>query len=406
MHAAKGGGASSPPFRTAMSRLRAERPAINPHLSVRAGPVGQIRPPVPVAWLQMHEGTWTLADCPPTPRRSSSARSGSPRSRPPCSSGAAIPNRRRPAGSSRASSRRTTHSCWATWKPRARTSARRWRRAARSACTATTTSTASRHHARGPAAARARRRRRLAPPESLRRGLRRPKRDARAPRGRGCGLVLTVDCGITAVAEVAEATERGLDVIVTDHHRPGETLPDCPIVATRPSGYPFPELCGTGVVYKLGQALSASTPTFRGGTSTSSRSRRSPTSCLSSTRTVACDRGATRPRTHGEARLACAHAERGRRPSHRRRRSRRFRLAPRLNAAGRLGHPREALELLLTEDEAEARRLADSLEELNRERQAVEARILREAVAQVEAGRPRRVPAARTPSPEPTGTRA
>ncbi len=71
----------------------------------------------------------------------------------------------------------------------------------------------------------------------------------------GCGLVLTVDCGITAVAEVAEATARGLEVIVTDHHRPGETLPDCPIVATRPSDYPFPELCGTGVVYKLGQAL-------------------------------------------------------------------------------------------------------------------------------------------------------
>jgi len=71
----------------------------------------------------------------------------------------------------------------------------------------------------------------------------------------GCGLVLTVDCGITAVAEVAEARARGLEVIVTDHHRPGETLPDCPIVATRPSDYPFPELCGTGVVYKLGQAL-------------------------------------------------------------------------------------------------------------------------------------------------------
>src|ERR1700751_5232948 len=71
----------------------------------------------------------------------------------------------------------------------------------------------------------------------------------------GCGLVLTVDCGITAVAEVAEAKERGLDVIVTDHHRPAEELPDCPIVATRPSSYPFPELCGTGVVYKLGQAF-------------------------------------------------------------------------------------------------------------------------------------------------------
>ncbi len=71
----------------------------------------------------------------------------------------------------------------------------------------------------------------------------------------GCGLLLTVDCGITAVAEVAAAKVRGLDVIVTDHHRPAETLPDCPIVATRPSDYPYPELCGTGVVHKLAQAL-------------------------------------------------------------------------------------------------------------------------------------------------------
>ena len=71
----------------------------------------------------------------------------------------------------------------------------------------------------------------------------------------GCGLILTVDCGVTAVEEVAQARARGLDVVVTDHHRPGETLPDCPVVATRPSDYPFPELCGTGVVYKLGEAL-------------------------------------------------------------------------------------------------------------------------------------------------------
>src|SRR6185369_9452519 len=75
--------------------------------------------------------------------------------------------------------------------------------------------------------------------------------------GEETGLVLTVDCGITAVEEVAHAKELGLDVVVTDHHRPGETLPDCPIVATRPSEYPFPELCGTGVVYKLAQALGA-----------------------------------------------------------------------------------------------------------------------------------------------------
>src|SRR5215218_7060212 len=73
----------------------------------------------------------------------------------------------------------------------------------------------------------------------------------------GCGLLLTVDCGITAVEEVAEANEAGLDVVVTDHHRSGEQLPDCPVVATRPSDYPFPELCGTAVVYKLAQALGA-----------------------------------------------------------------------------------------------------------------------------------------------------
>src|SRR5437588_1383868 len=64
----------------------------------------------------------------------------------------------------------------------------------------------------------------------------------------GCGLVLTVDCGITAVEEIAEARARGLDGVVTDHHRPGGgALPDCPVVATLVGDYPFTGLCGTGV---------------------------------------------------------------------------------------------------------------------------------------------------------------
>src|SRR5262245_10731364 len=71
----------------------------------------------------------------------------------------------------------------------------------------------------------------------------------------GYAVVLTVDCGITAVDEVEEAKALGLEVVVTDHHRPGEGLPGCPVVATKPSAYPFPELCGTGVAYKLAQAL-------------------------------------------------------------------------------------------------------------------------------------------------------
>src|SRR5438477_4310173 len=55
----------------------------------------------------------------------------------------------------------------------------------------------------------------------------------------GCGLVLTVDCGITAVEDVARANELGLEIVVTDHHRAGQELPACPLVATRPSSYPF-----------------------------------------------------------------------------------------------------------------------------------------------------------------------
>jgi single-stranded-DNA-specific exonuclease len=205
----------------------------------------------------------------------------------------------------------------------------------------------------------------------------------------GCGLVLTVDCGITAAAEVAEAKERGLDVIVTDHHRPAETLPDCPIVATRPSEYPFPELCGTGVVYKLGLALF--------GTDSEIPRRHLDLVALATIADVV-------PLVDENRSLAIAGLRalaRTPKPGLRALMQRAgvdpatvdagavgFRLAPRLNAAGRLGHPREALELLLTEDEAKAGRLADSLEELNRERQAVEGRILREAVAQVESWPP------------------
>jgi single-stranded-DNA-specific exonuclease len=207
----------------------------------------------------------------------------------------------------------------------------------------------------------------------------------------GCGLVLTVDCGITAVAEIAEARERSLDVIVTDHHRPGEALPDCPIVATRPSAYPFPELCGTGVVYKLGQALF-------GGDSEVPR-RHLDLVALATIADVVPLVDENRSFAIAGLRALGRTAKPGLRalmqsagvdPAALDAGAVGFRLAPRLNAAGRLGHPREALELLLTEDEDEARRLADSLEELNRERQAVEGRILREAVAQVEAWPPER----------------
>jgi single-stranded-DNA-specific exonuclease len=201
----------------------------------------------------------------------------------------------------------------------------------------------------------------------------------------GCGLVLTVDCGITAAEEVAEATARGLEVIVTDHHRPGDKLPECPIVAMRPSEYPFPELCGTGVVYKLGQALF--------GVDSEIPKRHLDLVALATiadvvplvdeNRSLAIAGLRALARTTKPGLRALMQAA-GVDPAGVDAGAVGFRLAPRLNAAGRLGHPREALELLLTEDETGARRLAAALEELNRERQAVEARILREAIAQVE----------------------
>ena len=198
----------------------------------------------------------------------------------------------------------------------------------------------------------------------------------------GYGLVLTVDCGITAVEEVSEARAAGLEVVVTDHHRPGETLPDCPVVATRPSDYPFPELCGTGVVLKLLQALGAeglerhldlvALATVADVVPLVDENRALVAAGMR--RLARTDKPGLRAlmRTAG---VDPAAVDTG---------AIAFRLAPRINAAGRLGHPGSALDLLLTDDADEARRLAGELEELNRDRQAVEERILRDAIRQVE----------------------
>ncbi len=205
----------------------------------------------------------------------------------------------------------------------------------------------------------------------------------------GVKLILTVDCGITAVAEVEEANRLGIEMIVTDHHRPGETLPNCPIVATRPSDYPFPDLCGTGVVVKLAQALlGADHPAVtRHADLVALATIADVVPLVDENRalTVTGLRGLARTQKPGLAALmrvagvdgatvdATAVA---------------FRLAPRINAAGRLGRPDMALHLVLTDDAREADLLANELETLNRDRQAVEEKILREAVAAVDAWPP------------------
>ncbi|MFP5389719.1 MAG: DHH family phosphoesterase, partial [Thermoleophilia bacterium] len=73
---------------------------------------------------------------------------------------------------------------------------------------------------------------------------------------RGTSLIITADCGVTAVDEVALAKQLGMEVVVTDHHQAGEALPDCPILHPGlDGGYPFAELCGTAVAWKLAIAL-------------------------------------------------------------------------------------------------------------------------------------------------------
>jgi single-stranded-DNA-specific exonuclease len=197
----------------------------------------------------------------------------------------------------------------------------------------------------------------------------------------GVGLVLTVDCGITAVDEVAEATALGLEVVVTDHHRPGDELPDCPVVATRPSEYAFPELCGTGVVYKLAEALGIDVSRHLDLVALATIADVVP--LVDENRALASAGLLALARTQKQglqALMACAGVD----PAAVDAGSVGFRLAPRINAAGRLGHPGIALDLLLTEDKAEAKRLANDLERLNRDRQGVEERIVREAIARVD----------------------
>jgi single-stranded-DNA-specific exonuclease len=200
---------------------------------------------------------------------------------------------------------------------------------------------------------------------------------------RGTGLLLTVDCGITAVAEVAAARAAGLDVVITDHHAPradGE-LPDCPIVHPVIGDYPCPHLCGAGVAFKVAQALGAGTvaedvelvalATVADLVPLTGENRRLVREGL---RVLA---NTAKPGLR--ALMAVSRAD----PSALDSQTLGFRLAPRINAAGRLHRPDAGLELLLTEDRGRADEIAAELDAINAERRAVEQRIVWQAEARV-----------------------
>ena len=206
---------------------------------------------------------------------------------------------------------------------------------------------------------------------------------------RGTELLLTVDCAITAVEEVAAARAAGLDVVVTDHHTPRADgrLPDAPIVHPAVGGYPCPELCAAGVAHLLARALLegagmepeaadadldlVALATVADCVPLVGENRRLVRAGL---RALASTRKPGLQALMDVARVDPSGVDAG---------AIGFRLAPRINAAGRLHRADAGLELLLTSDIARARVVAAELDAVNTERRDVETRILFAAEAQV-----------------------
>jgi single-stranded-DNA-specific exonuclease len=204
--------------------------------------------------------------------------------------------------------------------------------------------------------------------------------------------IVTVDCGITARAPVEEATRSGVYVIVTDHHLPPERLPEgAVLVDPKLPGcpYPFKELCGAGIAWKLAEALLLRAGEAAGLSEAARDAWRASLAKIAAISTIADVvpltgenrilvswgiAGLSEPRSPGlSALLKRAGIPPGRGPTAR---EVAFRIAPRLNAAGRLDHARRALELLTTADPSRAESLADEVEAANAERRAVQERLV------------------------------
>ena len=204
---------------------------------------------------------------------------------------------------------------------------------------------------------------------------------------RGTEVLVTADCAITAVEEVALAKRLGLDVIVTDHHTPRAdgVLPDAPIVHPRLGANPCPDLCAAGVAYKLAGALLESA-----GLDPALADEDLDLVALATVADVVPLHGENRALVKAGLRTLASTRKPGLRalmavakvdPSGLDASAIGFRLTPRINAAGRLARADAGLELLLTQDEGRAHAVAEELDRINSERRDVETRIRFEAEA-------------------------
>jgi len=199
-------------------------------------------------------------------------------------------------------------------------------------------------------------------------------------------VVLTCDCGTSAREPVAELCKAGIDVIVSDHHLPGEALPEClAILNPRQDGceYPDKDLAAVGVAFKLALALAK-----HRGRNDSFIWRMLDLVALATIADVAPLKGENRVLVRYGLRMLAETRNIGLRAMIRAAGLQNklmtagrvgYILAPRLNAAGRVGHAMLGVQLLMTKDEHEANSIARKLEELNATRQELDHQVLEEA---------------------------
>jgi single-stranded-DNA-specific exonuclease len=214
----------------------------------------------------------------------------------------------------------------------------------------------------------------------------------RAAREANARLVVTCDCGTSALKPIRALCESGIDVIVTDHHLPGGPLPECLAVLNpkRPGSlYPDRDLAAVGVAFKLMLALAEKL-----GANANFVYNMLDLVALATIADVAPLRGENRIFARYGLRLMSETSSQGlralmrasavdNRPLTAGRVG--FILAPRLNAAGRIGHAMQGVELLLSESEPQANRIARELEEMNRRRQEIDRATLEEARRKIDA---------------------
>ena len=198
-------------------------------------------------------------------------------------------------------------------------------------------------------------------------------------------LIITVDCGISAVKEVEELKDLGVDVIVTDHHEIPEQIPDCTVINCKLNGYPFDGLCGAGVAYKLARALIGSRAdefldlvaiaTVADSMSLVSENRILVSEGISKIKSGKCSKIVKAIASVGGLKEVTATTIA-------------YIIAPRINAAGRMDNANLALKAFISDDSQEIEDLAKMLNDFNAKRQVECDSLYKTAKAMIETQSP------------------